>query len=107
MHTINLTLADNGIIKTVIDDNINAAGESYESVTVYDFESNDNNQTKIKFLNDIALDAGVELGGPSDRHQIKIIQEWGSSYKPSQDEINSKIKEYKIQIAKLEALLSN
>ena len=38
MQEITLKIADNGVIKTVTDDNINAAGEKYESVIVYDFD---------------------------------------------------------------------
>jgi len=34
MQIVKLQLADNGIIKTVIDDNINGGGETYESTTV-------------------------------------------------------------------------
>jgi hypothetical protein len=38
MQEVNLKIADNGVIKTITDDNINAAGENYESTVVYDFE---------------------------------------------------------------------
>jgi hypothetical protein len=107
MHTVTLSLADNGIIKSVIDDNINAAGESYESVTVYDFESKDANDVKIKFLNDIAMDSGLELGNPSDKYQIKIIQDWGTSYIPTAEEVSLRIQEYKLEIRKLEMMLTN
>ena len=106
MHSITLELADNGLIKIVHDDNINAAGESYESVTVYDFEGADALNTKIKFLMDIAMDAGVELGSPRDKSQIKITHDWGSSYSPTKDEISKKINELKSHINFLEKSLN-
>ena len=51
MQQVKIQLADNGVIKTVIDDNINGGGESYESTTVYEFDTNSN---KIAFLGDSA-----------------------------------------------------
>jgi hypothetical protein len=105
MHTVTLELADNGLIKTVADDNINAAGEGYESVVVYDFESSNSNETKIKFLNDISMDAGLELGNPKDKKQIKIVQEWGDSYAPTPEEIMSRITYHTLEIKRLESLL--
>ena len=47
MQEIKLQLADNGVIRSVVDDNINGAGETYESTTVYEFDSISN---KIKFI---------------------------------------------------------
>ena len=35
MQTVKITLADNGVIKTVVDDNINSAGESFENFTAF------------------------------------------------------------------------
>lgn len=107
MQTITLALADNGVIKRVFDDNINAAGESYEATVVYDFESKESIETKIKFLTDVAMDAGLELGNPKDKMQIKILQDWGSSYIPTEEEIQIKLAEHRLAIAKLEARLKN
>lgn len=105
MHSITLELADNGLIKIIQDDNINAAGEEYQSVTVYDFEGADSLNTKIKFLMDIALDAGVELGSPRDKAQIKITHEWGDVYTPTNEEVSKKIEELKDRISYLEKRL--
>lgn len=107
MQTITLALADNGVIKRVYDDNINAAGNTYEATTVYDFESKESIENKIKFLMDVAMDSGLELGNPKDRMQIKILQDWGSSYSPTAEEIQVKLAEHKLAIAKLEAILPN
>lgn len=107
MQTITLLLADNGVIKSVVDDNINAAGERYEATVVYDFESKEAIETKIKFLTDVAMDAGLELGNPKDKTQIKIIQDWGTAYAPTNEEIQVKIAEHKLAAARLEAMLAN
>ena len=51
MQEITLKIADNGVIKTVTDDNINAAGEKYESVIVYDFDKGIDD--RLNFIKDI------------------------------------------------------
>lgn len=105
MQNIRLELADNGIIKIVEDDNINAAGEVYTSVTVYDFESSNSTESKINFINDLILDSGLELGNSKDKNQIKISVEWGDEYQPSKAEIEEKIKELKSDLKRFEEML--
>lgn len=105
MQNIRLELADNGIIKIVEDDNINAAGEVYTSVTVYDFESSNSTESKINFINDLILDSGLELGNSKDKNQIKISVEWGDEYQPSKTEIEEKIKELKSDLKRFEEML--
>lgn len=105
MQNIRLELADNGIIKIVEDDNINAAGEVYTSVTVYDFESSNSTESKINFINDLILDSGLELGNSKDKNQIKISVEWGDEYQPSKTEIEEKIKELKGDLKRFEEML--
>lgn len=105
MQNIRLELADNGIIKIVEDDNINAAGEVYTSVTVYDFESSNSTESKINFINDLILDSGLELGNSKDKNQIKISVEWGDEYQPSKAEIEERIKELKSDLKYFEEML--
>lgn len=105
MQNIRLELADNGIIKIVEDDNINAAGEVYTSVTVYDFESSNSIESKLNFINDLILDSGLELGNSKDKNQIKISVEWGDEYQPSKTEIEEKIKELKGDLKRFEEML--
>ncbi len=100
MQTVKITLADNGVIKSVIDDNINAAGEVFESTTVYDFESQ---ATKIKFINDLCLDIGLSFGNSKSKHQIKIIEEWGKDYIPTDSEKLEKIEKLELQLKTLKA----
>jgi len=105
MQNIRLELADNGIIKIVEDDNINAAGEVYTSVTVYDFESSNSTESKINFINDLILDSGLELGNSKDKNQIKISVDWGDEYQPSKTEIEEKIKALKSDLKHFEEML--
>lgn len=104
MQSIRLELADNGIIKIVEDDNINAAGEVYSSVTVYDFESSNAIESKLNFLNDLVLDSGLELGSMKDQKQIKISVSWGDEYTPTQAEIEKKISDLQEEIKYFESL---
>ena len=52
MQTITLRVADNGIIKEIKDDNINAGGEAYESIHLYEFT---NNESKINLTKELTI----------------------------------------------------
>jgi len=105
MQIITLEIADNGIIKTIVDDNTNGAGETFESKVVYDLERHDTIDTKIEMLFTLAEDMGVDLGNSKQADQIKIISEWGEHYKPSDDEIKEAINELKAKLDYFEKLL--
>ena len=98
MQTVKITLADNGVIKTVVDDNINSAGESFESTTVYDFEDQ---TAKLKFINELCVDIGLSFGNSKSKHQIQVIEDWGVDYKPSSEEKLEKIKKLKKELDKI------
>jgi hypothetical protein len=101
MQSVKLTLADNGIIKTVIDDNINSAGESFESTTVYDFEDQ---SAKLKFINDLCVDIGLSFGNSKSKNQIKVIEDWGIDYKPNPKEKLEKIKLLEKELNRLSSI---
>lgn len=101
MQNINLQPADNGVIKTVKDDNINAAGESFESTIVYEFDSIEG---RVKFIEDLCVDIGLEFGNSKSKQQIQVLADWGAHYKPNSLEIEEKIKALKQQISRLEKL---
>jgi hypothetical protein len=106
MQTITIELADNGVIKYVLEDNANAAGESYSSVIVYDFESENSSENKIKFLLEVSEDCGLEFGSTKDPDQIKITADWGDHYQPTKAEIEDRISSFKKRITMLESLLN-
>jgi hypothetical protein len=95
MQIVTLQIADNGIIKTINDDNINGAGESYESTVVYEFATN---QKKIEFIYDLCIDIGLELGNSRSSSQIQINEGWGEDYQPTPEQIKNKIEELKSEL---------
>lgn len=108
MQRITLDIADNGIIKTILDDNINAAGEKFESKVVYDLESGDAVLTKMNLLYELSEDMGIELGNSKQPNQIKIICDWGDNYTPeTTEEVIARMDEIQKEIDSLKELLSN
>jgi len=101
MQTVKLTIADNGVIKTIFDDNINSAGESFESTIVYDFEDP---IAKTKFIHELCLDIGLSFGNSKNKNQIKVIEDWGVDYKPTASEKLEKIKKLKGDLKSLESI---
>ena len=99
MQAIKIQLADNGVIKTVTDNNINGGGESYESTTVYEFDTNTN---KIRFIEELCVDIGLEFGNSNSKSQIKIKSDWGDQYQPSKKEAEFKIKNLNLRINELQ-----
>lgn len=102
MQTVKITIADNGVIKTIIDDNINSAGETYESTLVYDFDSVDD---RIRFIEDTCVDIGLSLGNVKHKNKIKISTGWGESYTPTKTEVDQKIKSLQRQIKELQSII--
>ena len=102
MQTVKISLADNGVIKIVSDDNINSGGESYESTTVYVF---DDTCDKIKFLEELSVDIGLSFGNSKSKERIRIKTEWGTDYVPSSVEINEKIGQLNSHINLLKGML--
>ena len=91
MITISIEPADNGVVKFIIDDNINGGGEEHVARRVYDFESG-GRYNQVKFLNDLTLDLGMEIGTSLDPDKVNIELGWGSQYSPSQDELKNKVR---------------
>jgi len=92
MIKITLESADNGLIKTVIDNNINGAGERFESRTVYDLDLNDNRHSQtIRFFYELCEDLGIDTGNKFSKHTLILKTDWGGSYTPSLKELKQKI----------------
>ena len=53
MVSIQIEPADNGLVKFLIDDNVNGGGEEFTSRYVYDFDGYLGRQQQVKFLNDL------------------------------------------------------
>ena len=105
MISITLEPADNGLIKFLLDDNVNGGGEEFTSRTVYEFEGASKRINQIKFVKDLILDLGIDSGNALDKDQLVVRSQWGSSYKPTKNEIKNKIEFYKAEIERLSSEL--
>ena len=105
MLTIMLQQADNGIIKTISDDNINGAGEPYESTLVYNTDDNKDFKITKKFLYDLTNDLNLDTGNKFDKNNLIMTSEWGLSYVPNDADIKNKIKLHEIEISYLQEML--
>ena len=91
MVTIVLDIADNGVVKILEDDNINGAGETFISKTLYDFDGDDNFKNRIKFLKELCLDIGLQTGNDIDKRKLNFMVGTGAKYKPTKAELKAKI----------------
>ena len=105
MITIQIEPADNGIVKFLIDDNVNGGGEEYTSRMVYDFDGYLGRQQQVKFLNDLILDLGLSTGSDIDRDKLEIKLDWGSTYKPSENEIKQRVTQLQKEIKSLTRMI--
>lgn len=103
MIKIQLSNAENGIIKTVSDTQYNGADKSIEITRVYELDEDSEIYFDIVagILMDISRDLGLELGGNYDRDQLNFQIDWGISYSPTLEEVNEKIKDLKREIREL------
>lgn len=105
MLSIGIEPADNGLIKTLVDDNVNGGGEEFESRQVYDFEGPMKRTNQIKFFKDLVFDLGIDVGTDLDPDQVKIIVGWGAQYRGTEAEIKNKIQVLEKEIKRLELML--
>ena len=104
MISISIEPADNGLVKHVIDDNVNGAGEEHIARRVYDFEDK-SRINQVKFFNDLILDLGIDIGTDLDSNKVNINVVWGKKYQPTSDEIKNRIKLLELEIKSLSELI--
>lgn len=104
MITIQIEPADNGVLKFLIDDNVNGGGEEYTSRVVYDFEGIAGRANQVKFLKDLVLDLGLTTGTQMDQNELNISTGWGKQYVPNEAEIKNKIETLEKEIKRLRSL---
>lgn len=110
MIKITLEMAQNGVIKTIFDDNINGAGEMFENKTVYEIEDNgeiDDYDSAIRFLIEMCDDLGIVTGNKRDKKVLRFNVEWGEGYEPNKKEIEEKIKTLELDISLLKEYLKS
>jgi hypothetical protein len=104
MIKVVLELASNGVIKTVADDNINGAGDKYERKTVYDFEKDSTYENRIQFLYDLCEELDVDTGNKFDKLNLNMVTDWGASYMPTENEVDTKILKLSADLKYLKSL---
>jgi hypothetical protein len=105
MIKVILELASNGIIKTVIDDNINGAGDKMENRTVYEFEEDDNTfKKRIQFITELCEELDIDTGNKYSKYNLKMNVDWGRSYEPTSEEVEYKIKQLTSYLKELKSL---
>jgi|TARA_B110000908_G_scaffold172432_1_gene239760 hypothetical protein len=105
MITIQIEPADNGVVKFLIDDNVNGGGEEFTSRYVYDFDGFLGKEQQVKFFNDMVLDLGMNTGSEIDRDKLEIGLEWGVKYIPTDAEIKTRVTKLQKEIKGLTRLL--
>lgn len=105
MITIQIEPADNGVIKFLIDDNVNGGGEEFTSRVVYEFEGPSKRTNQIQFLKDLVIDLGLATGSDLDRDKLVIRAAWGQNYAPTQAEIKARLSNLEKEHKRLTGLL--
>lgn len=72
MVTIVLDIAENGVIKVLEDSNVNGGGEVFTSKLVYNFSEDPDFKNRLKFIKELCLDIGLQLGNEIDGKKINI-----------------------------------
>ena len=85
MLSIGIEHADNGVIKTLVDDNINGGGEDFEARQVYEFEGPMKRSNQVKFLKDLIFDLGMDVGTELDNDLLQIYVGWGAQHISTSD----------------------
>jgi hypothetical protein len=104
MLQIGIEPADNGVIKTLVDDNVNGGGEEFESRQVYEFEGPMKRSNQVKFFKDLIFELGLDIGTDLDPDRLQITLSWGDQYEPSANEIKKKIQTLEKEIKRLESI---
>ena len=105
MLSIGIEPADNGVIKTLVDDNINGGGEDFEARQVYEFEGPMKRANQVKFLKDLIFDLGMDIGTELDSDLVQIYVGWGRQYNGNLSEIKNKIQVLEKEIKRLGSML--
>lgn len=93
---------DNGIIKTIIDDNIDGAGKKLEKKEIYILEDKVINTEK--FLMNLIEDLGLYLGNAHDKNTLAINKVYGDNYKLNNNELMEERKKLTHRLNKLKTM---
>lgn len=105
MISIQIEPADNGVLKFLLDDNVNGGGEEYTTRTVYEFDGIAGKQNQVKFLKDLVLELGLLTGTELESSCLRIKTEWGTQYVPNDTELKNKIAATEKELKRLKSML--
>lgn len=107
MIEVKLEIVDNGVIKTVKDDNYNSAGKSREVRKVYETEKDKLGAytNTMKLFYEISDDLMIDMGNKFDKSVLDFRVTWGSHYDPNLDELKDAIKEHSEELRYLRGLV--
>jgi len=103
MISIKLELAENGVVKTIEDDNINGAFAPFQSKKVYelDEDSVEDYINTIRFIVELIDDLGLDIGNSFSNQMLTFDIDWGDKYNPTLEELKEKQKILKDELASL------
>lgn len=107
MVKIILTSASNGVIKRIVDDNINGAGSRMSITKLYPIDDGEDyapTQSK-ELVEDLISDLGLDTGS-DDSIVMKVSLDWGDDYVPSIAEVDDRIRNTSEQLKLLKELKS-
>lgn len=105
MLTVTIEPADNGVVKVTYDDSVNGAGEEHVSKVVYDFEKDPDQENLVRFLDDLTLDLGIDVGSGLDPYVVEVCRSIGDPRQVPIDELKERIKDLKQELKRLEAVV--
>lgn len=99
MRKITLEPVDNGLIKTITDDNYNGAGRQLEKKEIYIL--NDTVENSEKLILDIISDLGLFLGNDFDKNVLSLSKEFGNKYQLTGDDLLTERKKLTVKLNNL------
>lgn len=99
MRRIILEPVDNGLIQTILDDNIDGVGTKFEQKKI--FILGDDITLTEAFLKNFITELGLYTGNQNDKDNLHIEKRFGDNYKMTSEE---KIKQRKVLTVQLNKL---
>ena len=100
---IQIEKANNGIIKTVSDDNYDGAGKRFEKKELFLIKKDSITDTE-EFLNSIIKDLALYTGNQNDKEVLKIQKTYGSKYNFNHEDLNNEQKVLRTKLAEIKRI---
>lgn len=99
MRKIVLEPVDNGIIRTILDDNIDGIGTKFEEKKI--FILNDSIDNTEHFINSLISDLGLYTGNPNDKSILQLEKRYSENYNLTNEERLMERKALTVKLNKL------